>query len=208
MIARRPAAAGAVAIDLRHAMAIKFKRKFVREPSRAGIAAGGVAGPPGELHRAIKRLAVLPQHARQLQQRSVTGRVVADADIPTVVMAVHQDERVLVLGAWNGSDRDLLLEPADLHFGLDGHLAALFGERHQLLTVGVVDGDDGDFWRARQVGQIGRAPDGGAGTPMDVDARRAGLPKPDITTILPPTFSFTSSSEAMEPPNSVAMSRL
>jgi hypothetical protein len=36
----------------------------------------------------------------------------------------------------------------------------------------------------------------------------AGLPKPETIAILPPTMSFACSTERIDPPNSVAMSRL
>ena len=36
----------------------------------------------------------------------------------------------------------------------------------------------------------------------------AGLPKPEMIAILPPTMSFACSTERIDPPNSVAMSRL
>ena len=48
-------------------------------------------------------------------------------------------------------------------------LAAGLGERHQFLAIGIVDRDHRDFRLAPHVLQIGRAPDGGAGAPVDVD---------------------------------------
>jgi hypothetical protein len=45
------------------------------------------------------------QHARQLQQRRVSGRVVADADVPRVVVAVHEQELVGVGRAADLGDR-------------------------------------------------------------------------------------------------------
>ena len=167
---RGPAAAGRVAIDLRDAILVEIDGEMIGEPGRARIAAGRMARPPGDAHRALQLLAVLPQHARELEQGGVAGGVVADADVPAVVVAVHQHELIRLAGALDLDHRHLLAVPAFLHLGADRGAAAALGERDQLLAVGIVHHDDRDARLARQVVEIGRAPDRGADAPMRIGA--------------------------------------
>ena len=125
--------------------------------------------PPCQLHRSLQIAPPLPQHARQLHQRRIAGRVVADADVPTVVMPVHQHVFLRLLCARNGRHRHLLHEPAFQHLGDDGCLAAAIGQRHQHAPVGIVHRHHGDLRLARQIGQIRASPDRRARSPVDVD---------------------------------------
>ena len=79
---RRPPAARRIAIDLGDAVLVEVDRERVGVPGRAGVAAGRVPRPPGDPHRAPQPLAVTREHARDLEERRVSGRVVADADVP------------------------------------------------------------------------------------------------------------------------------
>jgi hypothetical protein len=126
---------------------------------------------------------VRPQHARDLEQRGIAGGVVADADIPAVIVAVQQHEALRFDGPRDLHDRDLLGEPALLELGADGRTRALPRERDQLLARRLVDGGDRDPWLARQIVEIGRAPDRGAGAPVDVDAG-VDRDQPDRTPLL------------------------
>src|SRR5690606_30418546 len=119
-----PAAAGRVAVHLRHTVLVEVEGEGVGEPGAAGVATGGVAGPPGDAHRALEVLTVVPQHASDLQQRRVPGGVVADADVPRVVVAVQQDELLGLLGAGDAHHRDLRGVPALLEDGHDLGLGA------------------------------------------------------------------------------------
>ena len=91
-VAGRPAAAGRVAVHVHDAAVGEVLREGVGEPGAAAIAAGGVAGPPGEADRAAQLVALRPQHARDLEHAGIAGAVVADAFAPAVVVAVHQHE--------------------------------------------------------------------------------------------------------------------
>ena len=114
--------------------------------------------------------ASLPEHAASSSSVGIARGVVAHADIPAVVMAVNQHEALRLDRARDLHDRDFLDEPAVLQPGPDRGASTSRGERHQLLAAGLADGGDRDLGLARQIIQIRRAPDRGAGAPVDVDA--------------------------------------
>src|SRR6185436_3367502 len=84
----------------------------VRIPGAAAETTGRMAGPPGEPDAALELIAMLPQNARDLDHGGIAGRVVADTDLPRVVVAMQQDELLGVLRAADLDHRQLALEPA------------------------------------------------------------------------------------------------
>src|SRR5438046_10117326 len=76
---RRPAAARRVAVDVQDAVLVDVRREGVGKPGGPGVAAVGVAGPPGEPHAAAEVLPVRPQYACAVQQRGVPRGLVAEA---------------------------------------------------------------------------------------------------------------------------------
>ena len=64
-----------------------------------------MAGPPGDADGSLQPVAQGVQNARELQQRRVSGRVVADADVPRVVVAVHEEKLVRIGRAADLGDR-------------------------------------------------------------------------------------------------------
>src|SRR5262249_48875355 len=110
-----PTAARTVAVDLRHAVLVEINAEGIRIPSRAGITPGGMTGPPGAAPRAPQRLSMSPKHACKLEQGGVSRGVVADPDVPTVVMAVHEDELLRFALPFDLDHRQLLRIPALLH---------------------------------------------------------------------------------------------
>ena len=111
------------------------------------------------------------EDARQLQQRGVADGVVADADIPGIDMAMDQHKALrldipLDLGHQAGT-----FEPALFQQRMQGGMhGCVFHLREQLIAVGAIDGDDRDARLALVGIQVGRAPDGGADAPVDIDA--------------------------------------
>src|SRR5829696_3559566 len=82
VVARRPPAAGRIAIDLGDAVLVEIDREGVGKPRRAGIAPGRVAGPPGDPDRSAQLAAPGPEYASEFEHRRVASGIVADADVP------------------------------------------------------------------------------------------------------------------------------
>ena len=68
-------------------------------------------------------------------------------------------------------DREFLDEPALRHVGADGRLAAFAASAISFCAVGIVDRDDRDCGLRGRSGRSGLPQIGGAGAPVDVDAR-------------------------------------
>ena len=124
-----------------------------------------------------------PQHARELEQRRVAGRVVADALVPGVVVAVDEQELVGILLAADLDDRQQAGHPAFAQPRLHRrtHGAALHvGD--QRLAVRMVDAHDRRRRLAADRLRGRRAPDGRADAfvdalpGMDVDLRDRAAP--------------------------------
>src|SRR5690606_22941374 len=162
-----PAAAGGVAVDLGHAVAGQLQGEGVGIPGGAGIAAMGVATPPGDAQGARQAVAVGPEDAGQLKQGGIAGGVVADADVPGVEVAVEQDELLGDAGTGDLGDEHGDGAPAGVEAGGQGHLGTRLGGGDQRLAVGVVDGHDGDGGLAAHRVEVGSAPDGGADALVD-----------------------------------------
>ena len=113
---------------------------------------------------------MLPEYAREFEQGGVARRIVTDADIPTVVVAMHEHELLGVLPARNSDHWHLLGEPAFFHLGLDGNLLAFRRHLDEQCAVGIVDCDDRNIRLAWKIIEIGRAPYRSANTPMNVNA--------------------------------------
>src|SRR5688572_20353080 len=111
---------------------------------------------------------MFPEHTRHLEERRVSNGVVTDAEVPGVVVAVQEHERVWLFGARNGHDGNGRLEPTFLDVRNKRCRLPALGSFDELEAVGIVDGDDSDLRLAREVAQVGRAPDGGADSPVRV----------------------------------------
>src|SRR6516162_7218369 len=127
-----------------------------------------MTGPPGDAHRAPKRLAMLPEHAGKLEQGCVPRRVVADADIPAVVMTVQKHKLVWLLLAPDLDHWHLLRVPTFLHRRCNPGTGSRLGGLNDRLPIGIVDGRHRDRRFARQVVEIRRAPNRRADAPVDV----------------------------------------
>ena len=167
------AAAGRVAVDVADAVARQVEREGVRVPGRAGVAAVRVARPPGDPDAARQLVAVLAEHPCSLEQRRVAGRVVADADVPGVEMAVQEHEPLRLVRPLELGDEHRNRAPALLVLRDDGRGRGAGGDLlEQPAPVRSRDGDDRDLRLAREARQVGRAPDRGADPLVDPLARR------------------------------------
>src|SRR5215468_7082773 len=124
--------------------------------------------PPGDADRAPKRLAMLPEHAGKLQQGSISRGIVADADIPAVVMTVQEHKFVWLLLAPDLDHWHLLRVPTFLHRRYNAGTGSRLGSLNDSLPIGIADGRHRDRWFARQVVEIRRAPNRRADAPVDV----------------------------------------
>ena len=115
---------------------------------------------------------MLAEHACDLEQRRVPGRVVADALVPGVEVPVNQHEPLRLDRAPDLRDEDrnppeaLLVLGHDRRVGL-GSVELLDEAR----SVGIRHRDDQNAGPALVARQVGRAPDGGADPLVDALAR-------------------------------------
>ena len=93
----------------------RSRANVVGIPGRARETAGRMPWPPGDAHAALELVALRPQHARDLEHAGVTRGVVADADVPGIVVAVQQHE--LFAASLDFHHRHRLLEPALVELG-------------------------------------------------------------------------------------------
>src|SRR5262245_66647883 len=115
---------------------------------------------------------MLPKYPCKLQEGGISGRVVANAHVPTVVMTMHEHKFLGFALTPDFDHRHLLLVPALLQGGHYAGTGSRLRQRDQLTSVGIVDGHNRDPRLARQIVEIGCAPDRRADTPVDV---RAGI---------------------------------
>ncbi len=188
-VLRRPPAAGRVAIDLRDAGLVQLRGELVGEPGAARVPARRVARPPGDPHAAPERLPVLPEHTGDLEQGRIPHGVVAHPDVPGVVVAVEQHESLRFLGAGDPHDRHRRIEPPLLQLGRDARHLVAAGRRDQGLAIRAVHRHHRNSRLAGKVGQVGRAPDGGADAPVGqlsrIDGDQGGRPQRLVVRHLP-----------------------
>src|SRR5262245_35359104 len=144
-----PTAARTVAVDLRHTVLVEINAEGIGIPSRAGIAPGRMTGPPGETQRASQRFSMSPKYARKLEQGGIPRSVVANTDVPTVVMTVHEHELLGFALPPDLDHRQLLGVPALLHGRDNGGAAAPLRTCNQLGAIRLIDSHNRDTRLAR-----------------------------------------------------------
>ena len=166
-----PAAAGGVAVHLGDAVPIELLGVVIGEPGAAGVTAGRMARPPGDPDRALEGGPVLPEDPGDFEHGAIADGVVADPDIPRVIVPVKQDKRLGLVGALNFHHGDRGDVPAVLQIRDDGADFVAAGGPDDLLAVGIVDRHHRNRRFPRQVVQVRGAPDSGADTPVRILAR-------------------------------------
>jgi len=89
-----------------------------------------VCRPPRDSEVSLEFVAVFVEHTGQLEQSGVARGVVGNPDAPRVVMAVKQDEVVVVgvgVAALDACLDDRTRHPVRGYVGLEGHLVGLLG---------------------------------------------------------------------------------
>ena len=123
-------------------------------------------GPPGDPQRASQLVAVFVEDAGELQQRRVADRVVADPDVPRVVVPVRQHE--VLFAPVDARHRKGAVEPPLLQFRMQRDpVQPILDGLEQLVAVGAVDGRDRRGGLQVALGFPRRPPDGGADPPVD-----------------------------------------
>ena len=108
----RIGAPGRVDVQVRDAPLVEVVGEMVRIPGGACVAAGRMSGPPRDPDAALQPPAGAVQHPRELDERRITHRVVADADVPRVVVTVDQQKLVGIFTAANLGHRDQARRPS------------------------------------------------------------------------------------------------
>src|SRR6185436_299694 len=115
--------------------------------------------------------------------RGVAGGVVADADVPRIVVTVHEEEFIGIVGAADLGDWQLAWCPPFAQPRPDGGAwSALRRQRDEALAVGLVDAHDRRARLRRQRRWCRRSPDRRADalvngfTRMDEDLRDRAAP--------------------------------
>jgi hypothetical protein len=170
-VRRRIDAPGGVDVQVCDAPLVEVVGELVRVPRGPGVPAGRMPRPPRHADAALETSAKAVQRARELQQCGVADRVVADADIPRIVVTVHEHEFIRIVGARDLGDRQQARRPSLAQPGANPDPRTVRGQCGQPGAIRRVHADDRRPRLPRQRVRRRRTPDRRADPLVDVGAR-------------------------------------